>query len=90
MILYDELTSELDPLSAVVVGEEIWRLKKRIHVTSIVVTHDRDLAFGVADRIAIINEGRIITVGRPEEVKRFNDPLIQKFLNADFKRESLA
>jgi phospholipid/cholesterol/gamma-HCH transport system ATP-binding protein len=90
LILYDEPTSELDPLSAVVVGEEIWRLKQRIHVTSIVVTHDRDLAFGVADRIAIINEGRIITVGRPEEVKRFNDPLIQKFLNADFKRESLA
>lgn len=89
LILYDEPTSELDPLSAVVIGEEILKLKQKVHVTSIVVTHDRDLAFGVADRIAIINEGRIITVGRPEEVRRFNDPLIQKFLNADFKRESL-
>jgi phospholipid/cholesterol/gamma-HCH transport system ATP-binding protein len=87
LILYDEPTSELDPLSSVVIGEEILHLKERIHVTSLVVTHDRDLAFGVADRIAIINEGRIITVGTPDEVKRFNDPLVQKFLHADFKRE---
>ncbi len=86
LILYDEPTSELDPLSAVVVGEEILRLKERIHVTSLVVTHDRDLAFDVADRIAVINEGRILTVGTPEEVKRKPDPMIQKFLHADFKR----
>src|SRR5436190_13100646 len=58
LILYDEPTSELDPLSAVVIGEEILHLKERIHVTSLVVSHDRDLAFGVADRIAVINEGR--------------------------------
>ena len=87
LILYDEPTSELDPLSAVVIGEEILELNKRIHVTSIVVSHDRDLAFGVADRIAVINEGRIVTIGTPDEVKRFNDPLVQKFLHADFKRE---
>jgi phospholipid/cholesterol/gamma-HCH transport system ATP-binding protein len=88
LILYDEPTSELDPLSAVVIGEEILELKRKIHVTSVVVSHDRDLAFGVADRIAIIHEGRILTVGTPEEVQRFNDPLIQKFLHADFKRDS--
>jgi phospholipid/cholesterol/gamma-HCH transport system ATP-binding protein len=87
LILYDEPTSELDPLSAVVIGEEILKLKSEIHVTSIVVSHDRELAFGVADRIAIINEGRIVTVGAPDEVKRFNDPLVQKFLHADFHRE---
>jgi phospholipid/cholesterol/gamma-HCH transport system ATP-binding protein len=87
LILYDEPTSELDPLSSIVIGEEILDLKHRIHVTSLVVSHDRDLAFGVADRIAVINEGRILTVGTPDEVKRFNDPLVQKFLHADFKRE---
>ena len=87
LILYDEPTSELDPLSAIVIGEEILRLKERIHVTSLVVSHDRDLAFGVADRIAVINEGRILTIGTPDEVKRFNDPLVQNFLHADFKRE---
>ena len=85
LILYDEPTSELDPLSAVVIGEEILKLKERIHVTSMVVSHDRDLAFGVADRIAVINDGRILTVGTPEEVKKKPDPLIQKFLQADLK-----
>jgi phospholipid/cholesterol/gamma-HCH transport system ATP-binding protein len=87
LILYDEPTSELDPLSSVVIGEEILHLKEHIHVTSLVVTHDRELAFGVADRIAIINEGRIVTIGTPDEVKLFNDPLVQRFLHADFKRE---
>jgi phospholipid/cholesterol/gamma-HCH transport system ATP-binding protein len=85
LILYDEPTSELDPLSAVVIAEEILKLKHRIHVTSMVVSHDRDLAFGVADRIAVINEGRLLTVGTPDEVKAKADPLIQKFLHADLK-----
>jgi phospholipid/cholesterol/gamma-HCH transport system ATP-binding protein len=87
LILYDEPTSELDPLSAVVIGNEILHLNRRIHVTSLVVSHDRDLAFGVADRIAVIIDGQIITVGTPEEVKKFNDPRVREFLNADFKRE---
>jgi phospholipid/cholesterol/gamma-HCH transport system ATP-binding protein len=86
LILYDEPTSELDPLSAVVIAREILQLKDRIHVTSLVVSHDRDLAFGVADRIAVINQGRILTIGTPEEVKRHPAPLVQEFLNADFKR----
>jgi phospholipid/cholesterol/gamma-HCH transport system ATP-binding protein len=88
LILYDEPTSELDPLSAVVIGEEILALNRRIHVTSLVVSHDRDLAFGIADRIAVINDGRILKIGTPDEVKRFSDPLVQRFLNADFKHET--
>jgi len=87
MILYDEPTSELDPLSSVVIGNEILNLKRRVHVTSLVVSHDRDLAFGVADRIAVIAEGKIITIGTPDEVKNHKDPLVQEFLHADFKRE---
>ena len=86
LILYDEPTSELDPLSAVVIAEEIVHLKERIQVTSLVVSHDRDLAFGVADRIAVINAGRILTIGTPDEVKRHPDPLVQEFLSASFKR----
>jgi phospholipid/cholesterol/gamma-HCH transport system ATP-binding protein len=87
LILYDEPTSELDPLSSIVIGEEILKLQQRTGVTSIVVSHDRDLAFGVADRIAVIVEGRIVTIGTPDAVKQFNDPLVQRFLHADFKRE---
>ena len=85
LILYDEPTSELDPLMAVVIGGEILNLKRRIHVTSIVVSHDRDLAFGVADRIAMMHEGQLIAIGTPAEIKRHSDPRIQKFLTADFK-----
>jgi phospholipid/cholesterol/gamma-HCH transport system ATP-binding protein len=87
LILYDEPTSELDPLSSIVIGEEILKLNRRIHVTSLVVSHDRDLAFGVADRIAVIVAGRIVTIGTPEEVKKFDDPLVQKFLHADLQRD---
>ena len=85
LILYDEPTSELDPLSAVNIGEEILKLKHRIHVTSLVVSHDRDLAFGVADRIAVINEGRILAIDSPDKIKNNPDLFIQKFLNANLK-----
>ena len=87
LILYDEPTGELDPLSAVVIGEEILNLNRRIGVTSLVVSHDRDLAFGIAQRMAVINEGQIIAIGSPEEVKRSHHPVIRQFLQADFKRE---
>ena len=84
LILYDEPTSELDPLMTVTIGRVILDLSKRIHVTSIVVTHDRDVAFGVADRIAMMHEGNLIAVGIPEEIRHHRDPLVQKFLTADF------
>jgi phospholipid/cholesterol/gamma-HCH transport system ATP-binding protein len=83
LILYDEPTSELDPLMAVTVGEEILNLKNRTHVTSIVVSHDRDLAFGIADRIALIDEGNILFIGTADEVKNHSNPTIQKFINAE-------
>jgi phospholipid/cholesterol/gamma-HCH transport system ATP-binding protein len=86
LMLYDEPTSELDPLSSVVIGEEIVHLNERIHATSLVVSHDRDLAFGIADRIAVINEGQILIIGTPDEVKRNPNPVIQNFLKAEFKR----
>jgi len=84
MILYDEPTSELDPLSAVVIGEEILSLQQQHHVTSLVVSHDRDLAFGVADRVAVMAEGHILTIGTPDEVRKHPDKMIQEFLNAGF------
>jgi phospholipid/cholesterol/gamma-HCH transport system ATP-binding protein len=87
LLLYDEPTSELDPITAVTIGQEIFNLNQRIHVTSIVVTHDRDLAFGIADRIAIIHQGKILFVGTPDEVRHRPDPFIQKFLTIDFKEK---
>ena len=86
LIFYDEPTSGLDPLSSVAIARVIVSLNKRIHVTSLVVSHDRDLAFGIADRIAVINDGRILTIGTPDQIKRSPDPWIQQFLNASLKR----
>jgi len=86
LILYDEPTSELDPLSSIVIGEEILKLNQRIGVTSLVVSHDRDLAFGIAHRIAVIHEGEIVALGSPDEVKRSRHPIIRDFIHADFKR----
>ena len=87
LLLYDEPTSELDPLMAATVGREIVNLQRRQGVTSMVVSHDRDLAFGIADRMALIRDGRILCVGRPEEIRANGDPAVAEFLNANFKHE---
>jgi phospholipid/cholesterol/gamma-HCH transport system ATP-binding protein len=89
LLLYDEPTSELDPMMAVVISDEILSLNDRTGATSIVVSHDRDLAFGIADRIAIIFNGEILFVGTPDEVKRNADPQIKEFIHADFKRKQV-
>jgi phospholipid/cholesterol/gamma-HCH transport system ATP-binding protein len=83
LVLFDEPTSELDPLMAVTIGEEILRLNEHTGATSIIVTHDREVAFGTAHRIAMINEGRIIFIGTPQEVQGSADPIIQKFIRAE-------
>jgi phospholipid/cholesterol/gamma-HCH transport system ATP-binding protein len=88
LILYDEPTSELDPLISITIGQEILALRERTHATSIVVTHDRDLAFGIADRIAMIADGEILELGTPDEVRRSRHPLVQKFLTADFTKRA--
>lgn len=84
LLFYDEPTSELDPLMAVTIGEEILRLNRRSRATSVVVTHDRELAFGIADRIALINDGQIALIGTPTEVRAHPHPLLERFLTADF------
>jgi phospholipid/cholesterol/gamma-HCH transport system ATP-binding protein len=83
LVLFDEPTSELDPLMAVTIGEEILKLNERTGATSIIVTHDRELAFATGHHIAMIHEGRILFMGTPQEVQRNGDPLIQKFITAE-------
>ncbi|MSU34820.1 MAG: ATP-binding cassette domain-containing protein [Pedosphaera sp.] len=85
LVLFDEPTSELDPLVSLTVGREILNLNRRTGATTIIVTHDRDLAFGIADRIAFIAAGRILVEGTPDELRASRDPLLQRFLAADFK-----
>jgi len=84
LILFDEPTAELDPLVALAIGREIVRLNQATHATTLVVTHDRDLAFGIAHRIGFLDEGRIVAVGTPDEIRAHPLPLLQQFLAADF------
>jgi len=86
LLLYDEPTSELDPEMAVVIGGEILELNQRIGATSLVVSHDRELAFGIAHRLALIREGEILALGTPEEIRAHPDPRIQEFLTVGFNR----
>lgn len=81
LLLYDEPTSELDPVMSATISEIIATLREQTAVTSIVVTHDRDLALSIADRIAIIMDGRIKATGKPAEFKEPKDPAIANFLN---------
>jgi phospholipid/cholesterol/gamma-HCH transport system ATP-binding protein len=89
LILYDEPTSELDPLSAIVIAAEIVKLNRRMGVTSLVVTHDRDLAFDVAHRMAVIHEGRLLARGAPEDIRQNPNPVIRRFLHAEFNPETV-
>jgi phospholipid/cholesterol/gamma-HCH transport system ATP-binding protein len=82
LFLFDEPTAELDPPMAVTIDEEILKLKNRTHATSIIVTHDRTLAFSLADRVAMIFDGQIVFIGTPEEVKQQTEPRIHDFINA--------
>lgn len=81
LLLYDEPTSELDPVMSATLTEIIATLREQTAVTSIVVTHDRDLAFNIADRMAFIMDGRLRGLGRPDEFKSPADPVIANFLN---------
>lgn len=84
LVLFDEPTAELDPLVALTIGREILRLNRQTGATTVVVTHDRDLAFGIAHRIAFLADGRIQAIGTPDQIRANPLPLIQQFLAADF------
>jgi phospholipid/cholesterol/gamma-HCH transport system ATP-binding protein len=86
IILYDEPTTGLDPLTTESVDEMIINARERLGVTSVVISHDIGSAFHIADRIAVINEGRIVEEGTPEEVRNTKEPFTRHFLATWFDR----
>ncbi|MBI4228565.1 MAG: ATP-binding cassette domain-containing protein [Deltaproteobacteria bacterium] len=86
LILYDEPTTGLDPMMTRTIGDVILNLREHVEVTQIVVTHNVDLAFHIADRIALISEGRILEVGSPEDIERSTNPIVQTFIREQFER----
>lgn len=81
IVFYDEPTGGLDPPTARDVDSLIWRLRSYLGMTSVVVTHDLDCAFGIGDRIALMGRGTLVAVGTPEEIEADQRPEIREFLH---------
>lgn len=80
VILYDEPTTGLDPVTCTEINQLIKDLHERLQVTSVVVTHDMHSAFSVATRMAMIHEGKQVAYGRPDEIINIDDPILQQFI----------
>lgn len=83
-LLYDEPTSGLDPVNADVIDKLIEKLQGELGVTSVMVTHDVRGAFAVADRVALLKEGRIRAMGPPKELIASDDEAVREFIERDF------
>jgi phospholipid/cholesterol/gamma-HCH transport system ATP-binding protein len=79
-ILYDEPTTGLDPITADAINDLIIKLQTELNVTSIVVTHDMPSAFKVGDRMAMLNDGRMVFHGSMDEVRATDHPVVRQFI----------
>lgn len=83
MILYDEPTTGLDPIMTSAIDELHLSLKKRLGITSIVVTHDLQSAYRTCDRIALHFGGEIVEIGTKEEIINSPNPIVQQFIRGE-------
>lgn len=79
-ILYDEPTTGLDPVTSAVIDQLMIRMREKLRVTSIVITHDMRSAYRVGTRIAMLHEGRVRQVGTVEEIRNSSDQLVRQFV----------
>ena len=82
-ILYDEPTTMVDPIMSDHLGDLMVRLKKQLKLTSVVVTHDLDLMYKVADRVVFLYEGGVIFFGPTSDLEKSDHPHIREFLELD-------
>jgi len=81
IILYDEPTTGVDPITADSINELIKSMHDKLKITSVVVTHDMKSAYRVGDRIAMMYQGKIIAEGTPEEIQKTDHPIVHQFIN---------
>ncbi len=79
-ILYDEPTTGLDPVTSAVIDELMVRMRDRLGVTGIVITHDMRSAYRVGTRIAMLYEGKVRQVGTVDEIQHTTDPVVRQFI----------
>lgn len=83
ILLYDEPTTGVDPIRADSINKLIVKMRDSLGVTSVIITHDIVSAFRVADRIAMLHDGRIIEIGTPDEIRSSPNPIVQQFIKGE-------
>jgi phospholipid/cholesterol/gamma-HCH transport system ATP-binding protein len=81
ILLFDEPTTGLDPVTTALIGEVIRDLGERLSTTMVTITHDMQVAFRVADRVAMLDRGKIIAEAPPKEFEKLDDPRVQQFIH---------
>lgn len=81
VVFYDEPTAGLDPVVCAVVDQLIVDLTKKLKLTSIVVTHNMESVWRIADRVAMVFKGKLLEVGTPEQIRNSKNPIIEQFIN---------
>lgn len=86
VVFYDEPAEGLDPINVTRVNRLVLGLKKRLDVTSVVVTHNLKAAFAISDRLALIHDGAIAATGAPESFLETDDPVVREFIGDRMRR----
>ncbi len=81
VLFYDEPSAGLDPVTSAEIDQLIIDLSRKLGVSSVVVTHEMDSAFRIADRMAMLDRGRVVALGTPEEIRRSTDAMVQQFIH---------
>jgi len=90
VVLYDEPTTGLDPITSDVINELILKLKRELKVTSIIVTHDMRSAYKIADRIVMFHHGKIIADGDSNHIRNHPNDIVQQFIEGHVSEADLA
>jgi len=80
LILYDEPTAELDPVTSDELAKVIISLKEKVKLTTVIVSHDLNFALYLSDRVGMMHDGQIVEIGTPQQIKQSQNPIVRNFI----------
>lgn len=83
IVFYDEPGTGLDPITASVIDHLIMDLSKKLHMTSVVVTHEMTSAFRIADRMIVLQQGKVVASGTPDDIRKSTHPYVKQFIHGE-------
>jgi phospholipid/cholesterol/gamma-HCH transport system ATP-binding protein len=89
ILCFDEPSAGLDPVTSVELDELILKLREAMNMTMVIVTHELESAFKIADRIMVLFDGKVATVGTPDEIRASSDQRIQNLINRKPREEAI-